>query len=327
MSSRRHSVRGFTLIELLVVIAISAILIALLLPAVQQAREAARRTQCRNNLKQIGLALHNYHDQFRTLPPGTVITAAERLCPNFPIHCATDEAAYGWATYLLPSLDQGPLFNQLNVNSLELDQLLRQPALRPLVQNVIPAFRCPTDAAEDLNRQRVFSNTAYGSTQAATSNYVGIEGTIWRHSQNVLNGKYDPRGVLYPSSKIRFESITDGTSNTVVVGERAWVDLAAVWIGTRNYQGTGGVGLPMILGVTETKLNEVSANTQGGFSSLHEGGAHFVFADGHVSFVSENIQYDQTGSDLALRDPGLAAMGIYQRLARRDDGQPLGGDY
>jgi prepilin-type N-terminal cleavage/methylation domain-containing protein len=115
MASRRDRVRGFTLIELLVVIAIIAILIALLLPAVQQAREAARRTQCKNNLHQIGIALHNYHDAFRILPPGQV-TSVHWL--------QTDSTMWGWAAMLLPYLDQSPMYNLLTPGDITLGAAL-----------------------------------------------------------------------------------------------------------------------------------------------------------------------------------------------------------
>ncbi len=314
--------RAFTLIELLVVIAIIAVIVALLLPAVQQAREAARRTQCRGNLKQIGLALHNYAEQYNTLPPASVFSGRDTA----PVHSATDQAAYGWGTFLLPHLDQTPLYEQLNVPGLELHLLLQQASLRPLTQKVLPVYRCPSDQAEDLNTSRPFSNAVYGNTPAATSNYAASMGTVWKNSQNWLNGRQDPFGLLWGSSRVRLQDITDGASNTFVIGERSWVDLAAVWVGTRNYQGTGDVGFRQISATTDSKINEASANATGGYSSKHQGGAHFLFADGRVEFLSENINYDQTGATLPERDPGLTAMGIYQRLARRNDGQVVG-DY
>jgi prepilin-type N-terminal cleavage/methylation domain-containing protein/prepilin-type processing-associated H-X9-DG protein len=311
--------RGFTLIELLVVIAIIAVLVALLLPAVQQAREAARRTQCKGNLKQIGLALHNYHDIYRMLPPECVYSGLDTV----PLHTAANEAAYSWSAFILPQLDQANLFNQLNVNSLELHLLLQQTALRPLTQTVLPIFRCPSDQALDVNTKRVFSNAPYGGTAAATSNYVINTGTRWITSQNWINGKNDSFGAFLPSGKVRLDDITDGTSNTFLVGERGWDELAAVWIGTRNYQGTGDVGMRMIAATVEAKLNEPSANATGGFTSKHTGGAHFALADGSVRFISDNIQFDPTGAIAPVKDPTLSSMGIYQRLARRNDGQPV----
>lgn len=310
--------RGFTLIELLVVIAIIAVLVALLLPAVQQAREAARRSQCRNNLKQIGLALMNYHDQTKVFPSVCVYAIHDTV----PIHSAASKASYGWSAFILPFLDQEPLYNQLGVSKLELHQLLQQPTLRPLTQTVVSTYRCPSDQTSDLNTQRQFTDTIYGDTPAAASNYVANLGTQWITSQNWLNVGKDPYGVMWPCSKISIANLSDGASNTILVGERHWQDMAATWVGTRNYNGTGDTGLRMVAGTSEAKLNDpVAANSTGGFSSTHSGGAHFLFGDGRVTFIADSIQYNQTGAALVPRDPGLSATGIYQRLIRRNDGQ------
>ena len=164
MKSKR---RGFTLIELLVVIAIIAILIALLLPAVQQAREAARRSQCKNNLKQIGLAMHNYHDIHGMLPPG--------WChPDVPNGQTQD--VFSWSTYILPQMDQVTMFDQLgatNSNSMEGGGTTVTVAL---AQQNLSAYDCPTDTSDDIVRSSVNHtlNLSGGTTQmAATNNYLG----------------------------------------------------------------------------------------------------------------------------------------------------------
>ena len=179
-NSRSRRRRGFTLIELLVVIAIIAVLISLLLPAVQQAREAARRTQCRSNLKQIGLALHNYHDQYQVFPPGNGLSS-QSPDAGYSVDLTTTNraAAYGWATYILPQLDQANLYNQLGVSNLELCLLMQQATLRPLTQTVLRVYRCPTDVAPDTNDKRPFSNPIFGDTNVGTSSYVGVHGTRW----------------------------------------------------------------------------------------------------------------------------------------------------
>ena len=156
MLGKRHLSRGFTLIELLVVIAIIAILIALLLPAVQQAREAARRTQCRNNLKQIGLALHNYHDTFRLFPPGVIRDGQN------------NSEAWGWTVFILPFLEQANLYNQLDPDTYRLRDLLAglnptypaPTANAAILQNPLSVFICPSDpnsgrAHERRERQRL----------------------------------------------------------------------------------------------------------------------------------------------------------------------------
>lgn len=319
--------RGFTLIELLVVIAIIAVLIALLLPAVQQAREAARRTQCKNNLKQIGLALHNYHDIYSVFPPGNALSS---LSPDagykVDLTTANRAAGYGWATFILPQLDQANLFNQLNVNQIELVNLMQQASLRPLTQTKINVYRCPSDTAPDLNTGRPFSNAIFGDTSVGTSNYIGVEGTRWSHAVEWITTQTDPFGMFWPASRVKISDITDGSSNTLMVGERNWTNLAGIWIGTRNYTGNGDVGLRQQLGITNWKINLSNSTTatptsNRAFHSNHTGGTHFVLADGSVRFLSENIYLDNT-----LADPNNPASqkGLYNRLGMRNDGSPIG---
>src|SRR4051812_18590026 len=168
LHSRRR--RAFTLIELLVVIAIIAILIALLLPAVQQAREAARRTQCRNNLKQIGLALHNYHDAANTIPPGYIGTQA---VPNV----TGQSLNYGWATFILPFMDQSPLYNTIgsgfsgpNAVTFASSTISASSAA---YQTVLPAFRCPSDTGAATATLNLYVCKTFGR-----SNYAGCAGAI-----------------------------------------------------------------------------------------------------------------------------------------------------
>jgi prepilin-type N-terminal cleavage/methylation domain-containing protein/prepilin-type processing-associated H-X9-DG protein len=314
--------RGFTLIELLVVIAIIAVLIALLLPAVQQAREAARRTQCRNNLKQIGLALHNYHDQFQVFPPGCGLSSQSPDAGyTVDLTTANRAAAYGWSTYILPNLDQANLYNQLNVSNLELCLLMQQAALRPLSQTVIPGYRCPSDVAPATNTQRAFTNPIYGDTAPGTSSYAGVHGTRWTHGVEWVQTQKDPYGIFWPASRVGVRDITDGTTNTLMVGERHWDYLSAVWIGTRNYTGNGDVGLRQILGITNWRINLPGNNAPRAFHSPHVGGAHFLLADGSVRFVSQNIHFDNTLAD--PNDP-QSYVGTYQRLGQRADGASVG---
>ncbi|SFI39508.1 DUF1559 domain-containing protein [Planctomicrobium piriforme] len=317
MSHSPRRARGFTMIELLVAVAIIAILIALLLPAVQSTREAARRTQCRSNLKQLGIALHSYHDLHRTFPPATVFSGYDTA----PVHTATDQAAYAWGAFVLPQIDQAQLFQTLNVNGQELHLLLQDPDQRPLVKTVLNVFKCPSDNAPDTNTKRGFSNVIYGKQSAATSNYVVMMGNVWRTSQNWLKNRYDPYGTFWPNSRVRMADMTDGASNTLIVGERDWDRGAAIWVGTRNYQGTGNLALRQVAGTTLTKINDITTEATGGFSSQHQGGAFFLMGDGRVVFLSENISYDDTGAAAPANDASMLNMGVYQRLARRNDGQ------
>jgi len=310
----RHFIRrrGFTLIELLVVIAIIAILVALLLPAVQQAREAARRTQCKNNLKQIGLALHNYHDVYRVFPPGNVHKAGSQRTASL--------AAYGWAVFILPQMEQQTVFETLNVNHRDLDLTLRNAQGKLLAQKTLPMYRCPSDRMSDLNSKRSFNNPY--KIHVATSNYVGVIGTRWATPyQVVVNGR-DPWGMLYGDSKTRMRDVIDGTTNTLFVGERDADCRAGVWIGVRNYQGNGNVGNRQHLGRTFFKINHPNAgNCEQGFSSPHAGGAQFVLVDGSVRFINENINSNTTTSTWVTPDDRA---GTYQRLGRRNDQLVLG---
>ena len=208
----KRAKKGFTLIELLVVIAIIAILIALLLPAVQQAREAARRSQCKNNLKQIGLALMNYHDAARALPPGVVHTNVN------------GQNNFGWTTMILPYFDQGPLFKKFNskllVNNPGTGTVSAPQANSNafLNQTILTAARCPSDVGDEQ-----LDDGTVGIV--GTSNYMGNFGvgepTIASPgtAANSLHPRY-LQGILGPNSKVRIRDCKDGMSNVILVAER-----------------------------------------------------------------------------------------------------------
>lgn len=195
--------RGFTLIELLVVIAIIAVLIALLLPAVQQAREAARRTQCRNNLKQLGLALHNYESSVTTLPPNMVPGG------NF----AYSAGNWGVLAYLSPYLDQTNIYNSMNLNMPTYQSSSPyniDPSNQKAASTIVPMFLCPSDKAKSLGND-------YGVTGLSPSNYCANQGTGIITGAN--GSPYDASGVMYANSRVRLGDITDGTSNTACMSE------------------------------------------------------------------------------------------------------------
>ncbi len=209
---------GFTLIELLVVIAIISILVALLLPAVQKSRAAARRTQCSNNLRQIGLALHNYHDPNNAFPPGTVEAGLRGTAPT--------ELAWAWGVAILPYLEASPLYRELNPKEQTLGQLL---ANRPdLARRVLPVFVCPEDSGTSMNSRRLFN-----TLEVATSNYVASapNASIWQSKPGPFG--FINRGIFTGDSHVRLSEITDGTANTFLVGERCFVKEgdASVWAG------------------------------------------------------------------------------------------------
>ncbi|HTN03112.1 MAG TPA: DUF1559 domain-containing protein, partial [Planctomycetaceae bacterium] len=204
---------------------------------------------------------------------------------------------------------------------LELARLMQQTPLRPLAQTRITAYVCPSDTAPELNNQRGFTNAIFGDTAVATSNYVGVHGTRWTHANEWILNQQDPFGVFWPGSKVRIGDITDGASNTFLVGERNWDNLSAIWIGTRNYTGNGDVGLRQHLGITNWKINLPGNNSPRAFHSNHVGGAHFLFGDGRVQFISDSIHFDNS---LATAGDPRTMKGTYQRLGMRNDGSVLG---
>ena len=260
MLLRRRS-SGFTLIELLVVIAIIAVLVALLLPAVQQARESARRAQCKNNLKQFGVGLHNYLETHKTFPPGYITTATTTApCPN------TGER-FGWGTFVLPFIDQIGLYEQLAPDGCALPTAATLINGKALLQAPLPAFRCPSDTGSDTNSYR-------GSH--STSNY-GI-------STDIGNG----------DTRVRERDITDGMSNTLLIAERE-LDTKTiseqvgliVW----GYYGSGASFSFRSQWPINTRFVTGDPNcTRFAVTSKHTGGAQVLMADGVVRFVSENIE-------------------------------------
>lgn len=308
--------RGFTLIELLVVIAIIAILVALLLPAVQQAREAARRSTCKNNLKQLGIALHNYHDTHKTLPPGWVIQQPLR-------------AGWGWGAMILPFMEQGPLYDALSVGTPEslAEALTNSTGKLDLMQKPIAGYRCPSDTSPKLNTRHQVDDINDVFRNVATSNFVANSDSVtWNADQDGLFGR---------NTKIRFRDVTDGLSNTIMVGERNW-DLAGI---------NGGAPLEcnsaVVFGISgdgtdrfprkSLALGKFGINSRGvdsgavfvvdecarSYSSNHRGGAQFVLADGSVRFLSENIERDPDISDTDVDF-------MFQNLIRRADGNSVG---
>lgn len=327
--------RGFTLIELLVVIAIIAILIALLLPAVQQAREAARRSQCKNNLKQIGLALHNYHDIFGAFPPGYV--RFDTNANNYAHDVAAGEGHWAWSAMILPQIDQAPLFNQLSVGNRSVGAAM--DAMLTQMQNGQPAFRCPSDSAPQVNNfgtttatpDRLFARPGNANGDpVAISTYVAANNswTLRRSANNnPVNGA---NGSFWQNSSTRFRDMTDGSSNCVMIGERAWqvqstsVKSGAMFAVRQNGSNEisdasvsvpvdGGMSFAMASG--NAKINANNANGVDGFSSPHEGGVQMLMGDGRVRFISENIDHNNIDGTVDS---------TFERLIGIGDGQTVG---
>ncbi len=302
-ASRRYP--AFTLIELLVVIAIITVLLALLLPAVQTAREAARRAQCLNNLKQLGLALHNYHSTLDTFPPGYVSNTAGNQPTGQEIG-----PGWGWGAMLLNNLDQSPMYNMINFSLMTGD-----PASRTVRQTSLSTFLCPSNTGgsglvtiKDGSGNILVSNLAAGQ-------YVGVAGQWEPEEFPALNN-----GIFYRNSRIGIREITDGSSTTLMTGERSQNVANATWVGMIPFgQACNNPSWPvqdceasnvLILGHTGPSQDEpwidVPNNKKAGvddFHSLHPGGCNFLFGDGSVRFLKETIN-PQVFSDMATRAGG-----------------------
>ncbi len=222
---------GFTLVELLVVIAIIGILVALLLPAIQAAREAARRTQCNNNLKQIGVALHNYHDTNKVFPAGYINRNP------------TGDPDWGWAVFIMPFMELDPIYQQLDVGKTQLVQFYNATATAQqieLLQTPIKAYRCPSDVTKDLNNLCQFGALTPVPFNIATSNYVASAGGLT--TPTAPSGATDSKGLFYGNSWRSMRDILDGTSSTLAAGERSASHLAAVWAGAGQKNAYGQRG-------------------------------------------------------------------------------------
>lgn len=323
----RRSRRAFTLIELLVVIAIIAILIALLLPAVQQAREAARRTQCRNNLKQMGLALHNYHDAHRVFPYSTSRDGSLT---------SGDTAALvlnhrGWVG-VLPYLDQAPLYNQFDASQAACEYIRGSGTLvgspdngnNRVVATILPVFLCPSD---DGDRQYRGNTSNYRISAASVQNGIfgaktSYDFNVHRYSTGMTNwmkrGKETRRmfGLEGCSSE---RDVKDGMSNTVMVSE-THLDVTngvnqmwghAHWVGNGvDFAFADGINFWLCCSWSSPPMQQgkpYKLAHWGTPGSKHEGGCHVVLGDGAVRFISENI--DRV---------------TQQRLAYIADGNPIG---
>lgn len=300
--------RAFTLVELLVVIAIIGILVALLLPAVQAAREAARRMQCGNNLKQISLAVHNYCDTYKVFPSGYIGQPPANcgavnngISPNF--------RGWGWGVFILPFVEQSPLFDQLSPNMKQLVCGIPTGAQNnvavgnPVLQKTVLSFYvCPSSADPILNYTRLPAAPAVPG-EHAKSNYVGISGLdftgVATPALNLRKAVF-VNGALYVST---LNEVTDGTTNTFMFGEKYRKDFDAVkqtfnpgteytggfWIGVAPDTQIANVVMQLGLPPSTFAINGASINA---IASRHPGGAQFSLTDGSVRYVSQNA--DQT---------------------------------
>jgi prepilin-type N-terminal cleavage/methylation domain-containing protein/prepilin-type processing-associated H-X9-DG protein len=298
-----HVHRGFTLIELLVVIAIIGVLLALLLPAVQAAREAARRIQCTNNLKQIGLAIHNYTQIHGVLPPGYV--------SNWdPVFLRETGPGWGWASMILPQLEQNSIYDQIDFR-----RQIQDPSQATIRTTRIATYFCPSDDMPSTWRASAGLVKVVGGVifelvvpicDVAGANYVGVFG--------VGEPGVDGDGVFFRNTSVRFSGITDGLSQTLLAGERSIQMLKgrgqATWVGAVPGAefwscNSTAIGDPDATGpcVKEDGSGMTLGHTGEGhgpgdpysdvnqFISRHGRCANFLFCDGHVRFLNNSMDY------------------------------------
>ncbi|RCS53879.1 DUF1559 domain-containing protein [Bremerella cremea] len=319
----RNERSGFTLVELLVVIAIIGVLIALLLPAVQQAREAARRSQCSNNLKQMGLAMHNYHDVNGCFPAGFYRRTPYKTYSTF------SGPGWGWGAMILPQIEQNNRYEGLRVNQRFCSD---DSDILKYSQPLIETFRCPSAPGNNLNPE--FKNSS-SEPSHGLSTYKGVFGD--KNTQYNYSGDDCPyyagscvdggNGVFSPNSATKFRDVTDGTTNTVMIGEVPFGEngtrdssgdlihyRGAVWVGVTLGGASSNVATHQTLrGVTasgsQSSQYKINGTKDFAFGSHHPGGAQFVLSDGSVRFFSDTMD----------------SVSI-NRIADKGDGQVISGD-
>jgi prepilin-type N-terminal cleavage/methylation domain-containing protein/prepilin-type processing-associated H-X9-DG protein len=350
--------QGFTLIELLVVIAIIAVLIALLLPAVQQAREAARRSECKNNLKQLGIAIHNYHEQFNMMPHGGFHVGG----PGFQ--------RYSGLIAMLPQIDEGPRYD-----TIQTDAIATKPAPwndRAYWRDNMPKFMCPSDTVQQ---------NSDGNRQVGNTNYMFSRGdSVWDFNPDWAgNGGRGQRGAFPslrpPSRPHSFKSITDGASNTIFMSERIqalrgstfrkdgvvglnvnestirsspaaalatidaqgkYINGAGDWTGTRWTDGAPAfTGCTTVLGPNKGNFTPRTWDGEDGIyepSSRHSGGVHCLMGDGAVRFISDAINTGNTALPVPDHDTvtqpyqrfGPSPYGVWGSLGSVAGGETIG---
>lgn len=316
-ATRKKRSQGLTLVELLVALAIISLLMALLLPAVQSAREAARRVSCKNKLKQIGLALHNYHATADMFPPGAVSRVPSSPSQNCNLGGAANSDSFApWTVQILPYLDDAPRYNSFDMQK-PFFGLKHTPAPTSNDDNQLKRnslFECPSDPNSSSSR--------------ANCNYFGVQGGGEKPACTGT-GSYAGRvfffnGTFFNNSRTRFQTLIDGTSSTAIVGETRYLQLLGyspdyfgTWASsewTAGSTASSSSGYVTIAAMMD-RINSLQAdpaadwtfdNQSRLFGSRHPLGCHFLMGDGSVRFVSENIDYV-----------------VYQALGACDDGQPI----
>ncbi|QDU76788.1 hypothetical protein Pan97_38450 [Bremerella volcania] len=319
MLNARHRT-AFTLVELLVVIAIIGVLIALLLPAVQQAREAARRMQCSNNLKQLALGFHNHHDTFGQFPPAF----------REDISVDSNQPNWAWGAFISPFIENGNATDAMNFPQGTALQAIDNSTMRAVMTQAVDAFVCPSDTTSGINDVRKV-NASSGQHSTALSNYVGnLTHERYNYKEQGSGAWQLQTGMMAAGTQFGMRDVTDGTSNTILLGEKVFENLGPTC-------GTNGSGVPYVAraglvyvarGSSNTNWrssNDVTFNGDGGIndcsiwefpqgvSSRHPGGVQFALVDGSVRFVAETIQH---ANDVQPNS-------TYEYLLSRNDGQVI----
>lgn len=326
---QRLEYRGFTLVELLVVIAILGIVISLLLPAVQVARESARRSQCTKNMKQVALSLHVYHDASSALPPSATQNTVD------------GRGRYGWSwmLFILPFIEQTPLHDACmgQVTWRMQVPMFMDTTVAALARAPVPQFICPTDSVGVLAPEAKINSTATWLTfTASKSNYLGNGGVLASWHGNVDQQMRASQGAIRKVRGTSFKDIVDGLSKTFLIGEAGGVPamesdadrMPGIWSGTTNQNNTQ----PEIVRYTAEKLN---SGSPWAFGSFHATGANFAFVDGSVRFIDDTIHANPPpwGFDASI-DASIAnylkqmsdpSRGVWERLSTRADGLAIEG--